>query len=29
LQRKLPGLSRVVVHETCTTGCIYEGDVKS
>ena len=29
LQRTLPGLSRVVVHETCTTGCIYEGDVKS
>lgn len=21
----LPGLCRVVVHETCTTGCIYEG----
>ncbi len=22
----LPMLSKVVVHETCTTGCIYEGD---
>lgn len=22
----LPGLSRVVVRETCTSGCIYEGD---
>lgn len=21
----LPGLSRIVVRETCTTGCIYEG----
>jgi 6-pyruvoyltetrahydropterin/6-carboxytetrahydropterin synthase len=21
----LPGLSRIVVQETCTTGCIYEG----
>jgi 6-pyruvoyltetrahydropterin/6-carboxytetrahydropterin synthase len=22
----LPGLSRVVVRETCTSGCIYEGE---
>ena len=22
----LPGLSRIVVQETCTTGCIYEGE---
>ncbi len=22
----LPGLSRVVVRETCTSGCVYEGD---
>lgn len=29
LHRSLPGLSRVVVRETCTTGCIYEGDLKS
>ena len=29
LQQTLPGLSRVVVQETCTTGCTYEGDVKS
>ena len=28
LQLSLPGLSRVVVRETCTTGCIYEGDLK-
>ena len=25
----LPGLFRVIVHETCTSGCIYEGDTKS
>jgi len=24
---RLPGLSKVVVRETCTTGCIYEGEV--
>jgi 6-pyruvoyltetrahydropterin/6-carboxytetrahydropterin synthase len=24
----LPGLSIVVVHETCTTGCIYDGNRK-
>jgi 6-pyruvoyltetrahydropterin/6-carboxytetrahydropterin synthase len=29
LQKTLPGLSQVVVHETCTTGCIYKGEVKS
>jgi len=22
----LPGLSRVVVRETCTSGCVYQGD---
>jgi 6-pyruvoyltetrahydropterin/6-carboxytetrahydropterin synthase len=22
----LPGLSKVVVRETCTSGCVYEGD---
>lgn len=22
----LPGLSAIVVHETCTTGCVYRGD---
>ena len=21
----LPGLSKVVVHETCTSGCVYSG----
>ena len=26
LQPHLPLLSRVVVRETCTTGCIYEGE---
>jgi 6-pyruvoyltetrahydropterin/6-carboxytetrahydropterin synthase len=26
LHQCLPGLARVIVHETCTTGCIYEGD---
>jgi 6-pyruvoyltetrahydropterin/6-carboxytetrahydropterin synthase len=25
LQDKLPGLNRVVVRETCTSGCSYEG----
>jgi 6-pyruvoyltetrahydropterin/6-carboxytetrahydropterin synthase len=29
LEQTLPGLMQVVVHETCTTGCIYEGDVSS
>ena len=23
---RLPLLAKVVVHETCTSGCIYEGD---
>lgn len=26
LQPKLPGLCKVVVRETCTSGCIYRGD---
>jgi 6-pyruvoyltetrahydropterin/6-carboxytetrahydropterin synthase len=26
LKPSLPGLCKVVVHETCTSGCIYEGD---
>jgi 6-pyruvoyltetrahydropterin/6-carboxytetrahydropterin synthase len=25
LKPRLPGLSRVVVRETCTSGCIYDG----
>ncbi len=25
LKPELPGLCRVVVHETCTAGCVYEG----
>ena len=25
LRPQLPGLSRVVVHETCTSGCAYSG----
>ena len=25
LELSLPGLSKVVVRETCTTGCVYEG----
>ena len=25
LQPVLPGLSKVVVRETCTSGCVYEG----
>lgn len=25
LRRSLPGLSRVVVRETCTSGCVYAG----
>jgi 6-pyruvoyltetrahydropterin/6-carboxytetrahydropterin synthase len=25
LQPGLPALSKVVIHETCTSGCIYEG----
>ena len=27
LIRELPGLSAVVVRETCTTGCVYRGEV--
>jgi 6-pyruvoyltetrahydropterin/6-carboxytetrahydropterin synthase len=26
LRPTLPGLSKVVVRETCTTGCVYRGD---
>lgn len=26
LRPALPGLYRIVVHETCTSGCAYEGD---
>lgn len=26
LKPQLPGLSRVVIHETCTAGCSYSGD---
>ena len=26
LQRSLPSLSKIVVRETCTSGCIYTGD---
>ena len=26
LQPTLPGLSQVVVRETCTSGCVYRGD---
>ncbi len=26
LKPKLPGLSRVVINETCTSGCIYQGE---
>jgi 6-pyruvoyltetrahydropterin/6-carboxytetrahydropterin synthase len=25
LKQTLPGLSKVVVHETCSTGCVYQG----
>lgn len=25
LQPRLPGLSRIVLRETCTSGCVYEG----
>ena len=27
LQPQLPALCKVVVHETCTSGCIYRGDI--
>ena len=26
LERTLPGLSQVTIHETCTSGCTYRGD---
>ncbi|MDX1933855.1 MAG: 6-carboxytetrahydropterin synthase QueD [Capsulimonadales bacterium] len=26
LKPRLPGLSRIVLHETCTSGCVYTGD---
>ncbi len=26
LKPRLPGLSRVVINETCTSGCIYQGE---
>jgi 6-pyruvoyltetrahydropterin/6-carboxytetrahydropterin synthase len=26
MKPRLPLLSRIVVHETCTSGCVYEGD---
>jgi 6-pyruvoyltetrahydropterin/6-carboxytetrahydropterin synthase len=26
LKPGLPGLARIVVRETCTSGCVYEGD---
>jgi 6-pyruvoyltetrahydropterin/6-carboxytetrahydropterin synthase len=29
LKPELPSLSRVIVHETCTSGCSYEGDEES
>ena len=25
-KKSLPQLSKVVIHETCTSGCVYEGD---
>lgn len=25
LKPELPGLSRIILHETCTSGCIYDG----
>jgi 6-pyruvoyltetrahydropterin/6-carboxytetrahydropterin synthase len=25
LEPRLPGLSRIVIHETCTSGCEYRG----
>jgi 6-pyruvoyltetrahydropterin/6-carboxytetrahydropterin synthase len=28
LQPALPALSRIVVQETCTSGCIYKGDLE-
>ena len=28
LKRSLPGLSKVVVRETCTSGCVYAGEAE-
>ena len=28
LQSRLPQLAKVVVHETCTSGCVYQGDAQ-
>ena len=27
LQPRLPGLCKIVVHETCTSGCVYVGEM--
>ena len=29
LKPELPGLSKIIVRETCSAGCIYEGEDKS
>ena len=29
LKPELPGLSKIIVRETCTAGCVYEGEDKS
>ena len=29
LKTTLPGLCKVVVHETCTSGCVYRGEDES
>jgi 6-pyruvoyltetrahydropterin/6-carboxytetrahydropterin synthase len=29
LELRLPGLSKIVVRETCTSGCVYEGPGRS
>lgn len=29
LKPELPGLSKIIVRETCSAGCIYEGEAKS
>lgn len=28
LQPALPALSKIVILETCTSGCVYQGDVR-
>lgn len=28
LQPALPGLSRIIVNETCTSGCVYRGEAE-